>query len=335
MKKWSSNDGIIKGFVLTLSLVVLSGSLFAQGGQRSELQSFDIDTAQGVITFKVYIPSSYSGEKVPLVVVLHGCSQSVEEIAIGSRWNELAEKECFIVLYPQQSKSRNSYGCWNWFLESNQHRGRGEPFMIAEATHFAITQWNIDSSKVYICGMSAGASMALITAICYPDIFSSVGSHSGLEYGAATSVSDAFWAMENGGPDPVTAGERAYNEILASNAHRSNLPAIVFHGTHDDTVNSINGDQTVQQFVATNDLLDNGRLDGSVRADPEINGFEGKPYKLIRYKDSAGNIVVEYWIVEGLNHAWSGGSEEGGKYNDPIAPNATLYMWNFFNHVGP
>jgi len=287
-----------------------------------ELES--LTTPYGTIEFKVYVPSSYSGESVPLVVMLHGCSQNADMIAEGTMWNELAEREGFIVLYPQQSTLRNVQGCWNWFFDANQHRGMGEPFLIAEATRYVMQRYNIDRSRVYICGMSAGGAMAIITAICYPDIFAAVGSHSGLEYDAADSIDSAYDAMENGGPDPEITAEEAYMEILKAGAQRNELPAVIFHGSDDEAVKIINGDQTVEQFVILNEAL------GRIMESTESEGFEGKPYRLVQYTREGENLV-EYWIIEGLGHAWSGGCLDGGEFNDPEAPDATLHMWEFFS----
>jgi len=152
---------------------------------------------------------------------------------------------------------------------------------------------------VYICGISAGAAMATIVAVCYPDIFAAVGSHSGLEYRAADSVNSAYSAMASGGPDPDVTAEAAYMEILRAGTQRSSLPAIVFHGTGDEIVNIVNGNQTAEQFVILNEAL------GRILERTESEGFEGKPYTVISYARE-GETMVEYWTVEGLGHAWSG-----------------------------
>jgi len=296
---------------------------FAVPVRGSQFEEGSLMTLQGAIEFKVYVPSSYSGDPVPLVVVLHGGAQDADIMAAGTRWNDLAEAEGFIVLYPEQSLLRNKKMCWNWFFEANQHRGYGEPFLIAEATRYVMRRYNIDRSMVYVCGMSAGAAMAAIVAVCYPDIFAAVGIHSGLEYRAADSVNSAYSAMESGGPDPDVAAEAAYMEILKAGAQRNSLPAIVFHGTGDEIVNIVNGNQTAEQFVILNEAL------GRILESRESEGFEGKPYTVTSYFRE-GETRVEYWTVEGLGHAWSGGSLDGGQYNDPEAPDATLHMWNFF-----
>lgn len=305
------------------SAVILFLALSVIPARSSFSESGSLVTPQGRIEFKLYVPSSYHGDPVPLVVVLHGCSQDADIISKSTGWNELAEREGFIVLYPQQSRLRNIDGCWNWFFEANQHRGFGEPYLVAEATKHVMQRYHIDRSRVYICGMSAGAAMALITAICYPDVFAAVGSHSGLEYRAADSIGSAYDAMENGGPDPEITARAAFVEIMKSGTQRAALPAIVFHGSSDPAVNIINGEQTTEQFTLLNKAL------GVAMERTESAGFEKKPYTLVRYH-TGGVAIVEYWIVDGLEHAWSGGSPDGGVFNDPEAPSATQHMWEFF-----
>ena len=308
---------------LALFVFVLLFTSFVAPVRGSQFEEGSLMTTQGIIEFKVYIPSSYSGDPVPLVVVLHGGAQDADMIAAGTGWNDLAEAEGFIVLYPAQSPFRNEKMCWNWFFEADQHRGYGEPYLIAEATAYVMHRYNIDRSMVYICGVSAGAAMAAIAAVCYPDIFAAVGSHSGLEYRAADSVDSAYSAMESGGPNPEVTAEAAYMEILRAGAQRNSLPAIVFHGTDDEIVNIVNGNQTTEQFVILNEAL------GRILERTESEGFEGKPYTVTSYVRE-GETMVEYWVVEGLGHAWSGGSPDGGQYNDPEAPDATRHMWDFF-----
>ena len=198
----------------------------------------------------VYTPTTYHvGTAVPLFVMLHGCTQTAADFAAGTRMNQLAEQYGFIVVYPQQTPTYNQSVCWNWFTPSNQRRGRGEPASIAGIVQTMVqqtSQWRIDTSRIYVAGISAGAAMAVILGATYPDIFAAIGVHSGVEYQAATSLTRSLKAMQQGGPDPALQGQRALD---AMEGFSRRVPTIVFHGTDDPIISPINGDQIVQQWI--------------------------------------------------------------------------------------
>ena len=223
------------------------------------LQEFNYRDAAGSHPYFVFTPQRYQvGTSVPLIVMLHGCTQLALDFAAATRMNLLAEQHNFIVVYPQQTKSSNHNLCWNWFLPINQVRGSGEPVSIAgivQAIKNAAMTWTIDPTRIYVAGISAGAALAVILGVTYPDLFAAIGVHSGLEYQAATSTNTAFKVMRRGGPEPVQQGQIAYN--MMSN-HARPIPIIVFHGTNDQFVAPLNGDQTVQQWIQTNTLASQG-----------------------------------------------------------------------------
>src|SRR5579875_746524 len=214
--------------------------------------------------YYVYTPAGYHvGTAVPLIVMLHGCLQTPVDFAAGTQMNALADQQQFIVVYPQQTTLYNASACWNWFLPSNQVRGYGEPAIIAgivQTVEQNTSQWTIDRKRVYVAGFSAGAAMAVIMGATYPDIFAAIASASGLEYQAATSETAATTAEMQGGPDPTTQGQAAY-QAMGSAARV--VPTIVFQGESDYTVYPINGDQVVEQWMETDHLASNGSYNAS------------------------------------------------------------------------
>jgi poly(hydroxyalkanoate) depolymerase family esterase len=261
-------------------------------------------------TYKLYIPSSYVGQSLPLLVMLHGCTQSPDDFAAGTRMNTLAEENTFLVAYPAQTRSANASKCWNWFKEGDQLRERGEPSLIAGITRQIMDDFPIDSGRVYVAGLSAGGAAAAILGNTYPDIYAGIGVHSGLACGAARDIPSAFAAMRQGG-------------AAASVTHRrceSIVPTIVFHGDCDRTVNSINGDQIISQSKAAASLeteISQGIAPGGIRFTRTIQ------------KNETGRTLLEQWILHGAGHAWSGGSS-AGSYTEPRGPDASREMLRFF-----
>jgi poly(hydroxyalkanoate) depolymerase family esterase len=284
----------------------------------------------------VYTPDGYTPEqRVPMVVMLHGCTQTPADSAAGTAWNPLADREAFVVVYPEQSSADNPLSCWDWFLPEHQLRGSGEAGVIGGISQQVIasdTRWNIDPDRVYVVGMSAGGAMAVLLGATYPDLYAAVAVHSGLEYQAATDASAAQPAMANGGPDPVHQGQAAFD---AMNGHARFVPTIVSHGTADLVVNPINGDQVVQQWIETNRLASNNTYQPDFTHPAQVDNRQvpdGHAYTVSTWNDNQGNVVQEYWRITDMNHAWSGGSVLGS-FTDPRGPDATEAIWTFFtNH---
>ena len=273
----------------------------------------------GTRAYRLYVPSGAVGQAMPLVVMLHGCTQNAEDLAAGTRMNELAESGGLLVVYPEQSAKANGQRCWNWFKAEDQRREVGEPSIIAGITRQVAATQPVDTRRIYVAGMSAGGAMAVVMGATYPDLYAAVGVHSGLAYGAAHDMPSAFIAMKQGAPDPAQGKTQAAHEGEAVDLSRA-VPTIVFHGDRDGTVNPRNGEQVLHQWAG-------GSARATVRRG-QVSG--GRAYTRSVYRrDAGGRAVAERWIVHGAGHAWSGGSRRGS-YTDPHGPDASAEMVRFF-----
>jgi len=266
--------------------------------------------------YKLYVPSSYHGQPVPLIVMLHGCTQSPDDFAAGTRMNEAAEKHTCLVAYPEQTGSANMQKCWNWFREADQQRDAGEPSLIAGITREVMRDYAVDPRRVYVAGLSAGGAAAAVMGEAYPDLYAAIGVHSGLACGAARDMPSAFAAMQRGTPNfPHQAGGPT-----RSGMRPRVIPAIVFHGDGDTTVNPRNGDAVVAQSAQAAALT-------AHNAAGWVPG--GHAYHRTRYVDADGQTMIDQWVIHGAGHAWFGGSP-AGSYTDPRGPDATAEMVRFF-----
>jgi poly(hydroxyalkanoate) depolymerase family esterase len=272
--------------------------------------------AAGSRDYKVYIPSRADGRTLPLIIMLHGCTQNPDDFAVGTRMNLLAEEHGFIVAYPRQSTRANQSTCWNWFNRNDQMRDAGEPSIIAGITRVLLAEFAIDASRVYVAGLSAGGAMAAIMSATYPELYAGAGIHSGLAYGCADGVASAFAAMRGkaGRIAPAQANSRGKG---ANGCVRT----IVFHGACDRRVHPSNAETILAEASAG--------LTSPVRELQQSGRAGGRAYTRTVIEDSRGVPQLEHWAVEGLGHAWSGGSPEGS-HTDRQGPDASREMLRFF-----
>lgn len=288
------------------------------------------DGSAGSRRFKTYVPASCRGRRVPLIVMLHGCRQDPEDFASGTRMNRLADSHGFIVAYPEQPARANGSSCWNWFEPRDQRRDGGEPELIvgivqqiAARQTLAQGQGQVDTQRVFVAGLSAGAAMALILSHTHPQTFAGVGVHSGLPYAMAHDVASAFAAMSRGSASRAPARR-------ARKPTPRNVPTIVFHGTSDRTVNASNAE------IIVSEALQGFEARGGVplRTGTAQRGTAGgRAFSRTVYVDDGvggvGRVLLEDWRIDGLGHAWSGGSTDGS-FTDAQGPDASAAMVEFF-----
>jgi poly(hydroxyalkanoate) depolymerase family esterase len=284
----------------------LGGTMSPPPSLPGQFVSGTYSNAAGSRDYKLYVPSSYTSGPMPLVVMLHGCTQDPDDFARGTQMNLLAEElRCFVV-YPAQSQQANPSRCWNWFSEIDQQHGRGEPSIIAGITETILHNHNVDKRQVYVAGLSAGGAMATIMGTLYPDLYAAVGVHSGLPFASASDLPSALAAMKGHLGRPP------------SNARP--IPIIVFHGDKDTTVHPINGDALIKQGAhgqARAPVVEPGRVP------------HGYAYTRTVHQREDGTPQAEQWLIHGAGHAWSGGSAHGS-YTDGKGPDASREMMRFF-----
>jgi poly(hydroxyalkanoate) depolymerase family esterase len=280
----------------------------------------------------------------PMVVYLHGCSQHNEtdpQVAFGTRWNELAAKVGAVVLYPLQAPydmehpealEGNGGSCWNWFLPKNMRRGRGEPKLIADLTRKIAAQHSVDSSRIYVMGVSAGANMANTLSVTYPELFRASAMAAGCAYAACRDVF-GNQARQQFGPLGRKPG-----------------PSIVFQGDADTLNNVAMAETLLQQQIGMRRIPSTPRSTrhyGDARAvnpgsgnpcvGPHANwpcaagviGWSSYPYTVKQYADRGGRTVVEWWVIHGLGHNYPNG-DYASTFTDPVGPDITTAAWRFF-----
>lgn len=267
----------------------------------------------GELEYLLHVPAGLQVAGAPLLLMLHGCTQTPEDFARGTRMNQVADREGFVIAWPAQPQGRNPNRCWNWFRGSDQSRGQGEPAMLAGLAQHLVGRHGLDADRVYVAGLSAGGAMAAVLASTYPDVFAAIGVHSGLPVGMAHDAPSAFAAMRGKGgrsrPVVAAAGRR--------------VPAIVFHGDSDTTVHPGNGASVIEQSLG-----DAGARAGMVSS-VEQGTAAGRRATRTVHRTADGRLAAEHWLVHGAAHAWSGG-DASGSHADPQGPDASAEMLRFF-----
>ncbi len=293
--------------------------------------------AAGTRTFKLFEPAGAGDTPRPLIVMLHGCTQSPDDFAAGTRMNEIAGGQHVFVLYPAQAPRSNAHKCWNWFVPADQRRGDGEPALIAGMTRHVMQTHRIDPDRVFVAGLSAGGAMAAILAREYPDLFAAAGVHSGIAPGIAHDVASAFTVMKSGPgtsaawQTPMTASLSRWPQPVAPTTDPAMdalpaAPVIVFHGDADSTVASANGDAVIAAVLGS--AAAGTRTDSDGRTATGQRGYRRSVWRADGATANAPSLA-EQWLIRGAPHAWSGGAA-AGSYTDPTGPDASREMLRFF-----
>lgn len=256
--------------------------------------------------YRLYVPANRPAGPMPLVVMLHGCTQTPEDFATGTGMNALAEEFGCLIAYPAQPSGANAQKCWNWFRPEDQGRNHGEPALIAGIVRDIARSHNADPSRIYVAGLSAGGAAAAILAASYPDIFAAAGVHSGLPAGSASDVMSAFAAMRSCSTAPP---------------HRAVVPTIALHGQADQTVHPANGAAVVAQALRA--------MPGLRRSTRRDSTAGGRSFEVVAHHHVDGRTMAEHWQIDGAGHAWAGG-QAAGSYTDPAGPDASRQMLRFF-----
>ena len=271
------------------------------------------------LPYGLYLPPGQKTADMPLVVMLHGCKQSMDSFAEGTRMNLLADRHGFAVVYPEQSERAHPHQCWHWY-DSRDAAGGGEAAAIVSLIDTLVGEHGFDRSRVYLAGLSAGAGLAMLLAVRSPSRFAAVALHSGPAFGEARSGVTALDVMRRGvHHDPVSL----VDSQLGARIHPG-MPAIVVQGDTDAVVAPVNAEQLAVQLLRLNGLADSrGVRQGVVSHETFKDGYREQDYEL------DGASVVRLCRVADLDHAWSGG-DDTVPFHSSTGPDASTLIWDFF-----
>ena len=299
-------------------------------------------------TYLQYVPAGLKPH-APLVMFLHGCNETAAEAMQATHWNRVADRYGFAVVYPEQRIEKNGVapladgnglGCWNWFVPVDQERGGPEPAVLTGIATSVSKKLKGDPKRVYVEGISAGATMSVNLAASYPDVFAAAGSLAGCSYRTCGDESGELAAQAMG-------------------SHARAVPLLVENGTADVLNPVAQSTDLVSAWLGTDDLADDGAMNGSVSRVPVaqrsdglqgtpspgsgdmcihnnsftclggILGLQDYPVTQLTYRVGQDDDALELWVVHGLAHAHPNAPGDGS-YTDPLGPDITLASWRFF-----
>ena len=286
--------------------------------------AFNDEQLVAKLDYYIYTPASTPErpctKNMPLVVMLHGCTQNANAFAEGTRMNLLAQQEGFVTLYPQQSVSHNIGKCWRWYdLDASQ--GLAEAHTIMKIIQSTISMHELDPHKVFIAGMSAGAGMASIVAATYPKQIQAIALHSGPALAIAHDMKSGVNLLKNGFDDSEQKSITNLDPFAQKKSHET--PTMIIYGQEDDVVHFNNFEALNKQFLYLNNL----ELSSKGSITKHLGGTE-KEYTQTEYKDRH-KTIVEVLKIKHLGHAWSGGDKRY-PFNSNKGPQASRVIWDFF-----
>ncbi len=276
--------------------------------------------------YLVYVPQGHTNwRRTPLLVLIHGCRQTPEEIAAATRITDLADRLGCLVLLPRQNPRANAWSCWNWFDPATS-RGWGETAIVAAQIRAVRRKYRIARKRMFVAGLSSGGGLAAALGMMRPDLIAGTFVHSGVACGAASSALAAFAVLTSGADtDFVNIASDARAEARPETLP---VPLVTFHGNDDTIVAPVNAAQLVRQYLALNGHP--AAALGTIRELPPHDHAEatttvdGRTVTTTEWR--VGNrLVARHVLVQGLGHAWSGGDDKY-PYNDPLAPDATATL---------
>ena len=276
-------------------LLILTITVFVNGfSQTGWLPITGFGSNPGNLNMYSYVPTGIAA-KAPLVVVMHGCTQNAATVSAESGWNTLADRHKFHVVYPEQIAANNSSLCFNWFVSGDQDRNQGEVLSIKQMVDYMKAHYNIDTTKVFVTGLSAGACMTNVMLACYPELFAKGAVMAGAPHKAASNATQAYYV----GLGTVTDTPQNWGTLVTNEypTYTGNYPAVaVFHGSNDAVVNINNETEIMKQWTNVHGA--------DQTADAVINSFNGNSFVTKNiFNDNTGKEVVETYTLSGMGHA--------------------------------
>ncbi|GAA1387997.1 hypothetical protein GCM10009613_24720 [Pseudonocardia kongjuensis] len=309
---------------LVLAGLVTAGSAAARdrGAGTDRIGSYS--SSEGHLAYQVHVPPSWRPDRpMPVMVAVHGCGMTgygLNSMKSMTRFDELADREGFLVVYPTQSLLRNGFLCWNSLSPEHQDRDRGEPELLAGAVRQVIEEYGADPARVHVSGASSGAGTAVILGATYPDLFATVTSVAGGEYRFHRAEHDL---------DGVSPVDTAQLALAAMGPRARQVPLIVVQGDQDDVVRPFMAERLVHQWLVLGALVATGRpdVDTTPHAVERVEPPGAHPYTRTTHR-VPGQATIDSYLVEGMGHTWSG-PRASGTFTDRAGPDLSTIVWEF------